>query len=244
MKTLIQFIKESTDLESKIKDLENRLFHVSSTSGRSYPKIDGLSINKDGTITLRKEIQLGSTPYTKILLDDDPAGGYFLNVQMKSAKKINARKLSTLVGLPKKMPRGGTLIVVSEFLKNYEGIPRKIDFVSFNCPKAEFSGGTCDVGVNLKIHSAPNNSLSGIHRVFNSVGIALSVDSIIDRGYLNVFRIQQLPKIYVFKAGSYFSVPEYRELEKIINKHLQNDRDILECQEELISAGFKTQATL
>ena len=39
-----------------------------------------------------------------------------------------------------------------------------------------------------------------------------------------------------------FNIKE--EIEKIFNRHLQGDKDILDCQEQLITEGFKEYAKL
>lgn len=58
---------------------------------------------------------------------------------------------------------------------------------------------------------------------------------------LGIMLIKNLKNIeFMFKTKT----NEYEEIENIINRHLKSDRDILECQEELIDKGFKQYAKL
>jgi len=55
------------------------------------------------------------------------------------------------------------------------------------------------------------------------------------KNFLAVFKVRELCKV---------DIDDNKPLEKIMNKHLAGDRDIMDCQEEMIEAGFEEYARL
>lgn len=79
----------------------------------------------------------------------------------------------------------------------------------------------------------PNVNLSNVHKHIKYVGETFSINPNYKNPILGVLLIEGIKDFIGVKS-----------IEPILNKHLQGDRDILECQEELIDNGFKEYARL
>jgi hypothetical protein len=143
-------------------------------------------------------------------------------------------------------------------LKSLKGCPTIVDG-EFNCANSKITSleyGPIEVGGNYlcwfsKITSlefAPKKvggsfdcagtkitSLKGIGKDYLlEIGDVLNCDTTkITSNILGVLKIKGL-KNFRFNSN--------RDIQDIINKHLSSDRDILECQEELITKGFRYYA--
>lgn len=60
-------------------------------------------------------------------------------------------------------------------------------------------------------------------------------------GYLNLFRLKKLEDCFIGPDVDDKNLP-FKEATEIFNKHLAGDRDMLDCQEELIEKGLKEYA--
>lgn len=119
-------------------------------------------------------------------------------------------------------------IIVSGALYSFDGIPKRING-------------------RLDINNAPGmTSLHDIENHFEYINERLILPNSIKSDILGVLKIKGLQGI---SFRDEFSVTEDKVLsihkvEKIVNKHLSKDKDIVECQEELIDNGFKDFANL
>jgi len=132
-----------------------------------------------------------------------------------------SKNLKTMVGCPKIV--GGDFSIFSRLVVDIEGIPQIV-------------GGQINfVGTNIE-------SLSEIHKKLKECrGEIITLPSATKSSVLRLLLIKRLlivRQLLPKKVG-----PEIR-WSNILNKHLQGDRDVLACQEELISAGFKEFAKL
>jgi len=91
--------------------------------------------------------------------------------------------------------------------------------------------------VNLDFAKNKDVSLSGIDKFLNCEYILLSGGQNISSSMLSLLRIKKLKKIIHITDND-------TKLIDILNKYLETDKDILECQEELIKNGYNQYAKL
>lgn len=108
----------------------------------------------------------------------------------------------------------GSFIVNDSTIKSIEGFPPELTEFHFN---------------HLPIQNNLHKHLKKANEIF--LGNDFNY-----RGFLSFILIKDLQEI--------FSYSKYKPIIDVINKHLQSDRDVLECQEELIEMGFKEYAKL
>jgi hypothetical protein len=91
------------------------------------------------------------------------------------------------------------------------------------------------IDYNFKCEYNKLTSLQGIHKQIKQIGnIADFRKNTIKSHVLGLIRIERLKKVFF----------DDDELTKIINKHLQDGRDVMACQDELIDAGLDEYAQL
>ena len=90
-------------------------------------------------------------------------------------------------------------------------------------------------------------------KCFNKIEGQLSVRNTIEKNILGLVTIKGLTNVIVFEPLLKFTfnnIPNFifrediERASRIINIHLQENRDIMDCQEELIQAGYKQFARL
>jgi hypothetical protein len=91
--------------------------------------------------------------------------------------------------------------------------------------------------VNLDFAKNKNVSLSGINKFLNCEYILLSGGENISSSMLSLLLIKRLKKLIHITDND-------TKLIDIFNKHLSSGKDILECQEELITNGYRQYAKL
>jgi hypothetical protein len=88
---------------------------------------------------------------------------------------------------------------------------------------------------NLILINNKLTSLKQIHELINRIdGFADFRGNPIQSSVLGLIIIKELKRVLM----------DNKEVEEIINKHLSSERDILECQEELITNGYREYAKL
>jgi hypothetical protein len=126
----------------------------------------------------------------------------------------SGNSLETLLGAPRHI--GGNFEANKNKLTSLEGLPNHV-------------GGYIDISFN-KI-----KSLKSIHKRIKYIGKGLVLlDNPIKSDILGLLLV----------SGNLHAVNADGKVFDIINKHLGGDKDVLECQEELISNGFKEYAKL
>jgi hypothetical protein len=131
-------------------------------------------------------------------------------------------RLSSAIGGPRKVR--GYCSYANNRLKTIEGLP-------------EFVGMTLDIAGNKSI-----KHLKDIHKIVKSCR-TISLPGKIKSNILGLILIEDLAQI---RLGSKEKIinPGLTQAIEIMNKHLLGNRDILECQEELIVNGLKEYAKL
>lgn len=147
----------------------------------------------------------------------------------------SSNNLVTFEGGPKEI--GRDIFCDSSRLNSLRGIPSivhrdlsgRFNFLS------SFEGFPSTIGRNLIISDNKFRSLEGIHTHIKEIGHLINLfNNPIKSHVLGLLKIKGL-KIVVLSN---------KDVEFIINKHLQNEGNIYDCQEELINAGFEEYAQL
>jgi hypothetical protein len=136
--------------------------------------------------------------------------------------------LISLAGIPKHL-RQGLSMGDTPNLKSLEFMPLTV-------------GKGCSMSNNRILGENKNiTSFEGVGRKFlTKVPDFLITPDCLTSNILGILLIDGLEQGRV----STYGIPNLRNALKIIDKHLKGDKDILECQEELIEAGFKEYAKL
>jgi len=127
---------------------------------------------------------------------------------------------------------GGSFQANIETLKSFENFPMRIlgNLYAYDTGVESFDGlrtevdGTVDITMNQKLAD-----WVGVYKHLRRIGGTLKFDvDYVKRGGLGVLLIKELQEI---SSGN-------SDVDTIINKYLKGDRSVLDCQEELIDAGF------
>jgi hypothetical protein len=122
-------------------------------------------------------------------------------------------------------------------LKSLEGGPSSLDG-DFYCHRNELTtleGAPVYIGSSFLCYSNKLTSLKGIHKQIKHIGAVAEFDgNPIKSHVLGLLKIDGLQEVML----------DAKAVQRIINRHLEGDRDIFACQEELIEAGFPEFAQL
>jgi hypothetical protein len=160
--------------------------------------------------------------------------------------RIHADKLQTLEGCPRQV--AGDFILKCDSLKTLEGGPRVVAGVY----RADCLGLTSLKGMarvideDALVYSESLTSCSGIHKDLKLVhGGKFAFPDKVSSSILGFLMINKLMEVRAvsISGGRSVKFPSHRAA-TIVTRHLQGDRDVLECQEELITAGLKEFAKL
>ena len=123
-------------------------------------------------------------------------------------------------------------MIISGTLKDFNGVPRRIN------GRLDFS-------------EAPGmTSLNQVHQHFEYINERLVLPNSITSDILGVLKVRGLQGISFhddFTIDETLAQPKVISLHKvaeIVNEHLSKDRNILQCQEDLIDADFKDFANM
>lgn len=95
----------------------------------------------------------------------------------------------------------------------------------------------------LNIYKNPIHSFEGIHKHFKGGFVFdIKIPKDLESNILGLLLINQLDKIIIDIQD--VKTSNLQPVVDIINRHLKADKDILECQEELLENGFKDYAKL
>jgi len=118
-------------------------------------------------------------------------------------------------------------------LNSLEGAPTSVggSFICYDCPKlTSLEGAPTSIG--SAFYCSQCSKLTKLSHIKSAKSLHLKSTPITNLLY--VFKIKGLEEI----------ISGIEKLDGIINKHLKSDRDIMDCQEELIEAGFERYAKL
>jgi len=183
----------------------------------AWPRLKlALSAREDGTVDA-----LRSVTFTADALKTNGGRLPFMFNEAKSNFDVSECKLISLLGSPRLV--SGHFNASDNLLDSLEGIPQIIN-------------GSINLSNNPKL-----KSLSGIHKKLKSVGMEFLIPETIKTGILSLMMVKELKSVQLIGPKV---IPGLSDALKILNRHLRKDRDVLACQEELISAGFKEFAKL
>jgi hypothetical protein len=220
--------KEDADIRWKIKKLVAQ--HLDNQSGSNVignktPGFGRYSI-ENGKVVYKSDV----LKITNRLVDENGE----LIIPFKSCKELNIRSsnLTSFKNFPEEVTaRFLDAISFSSLsntqikqIKNWEGFPKNIDG-----------------NVYLGHEKFSDLSYSKWNKVCEQLEGELSIKRNYEGPMLSFLLVKGL-EIINGRGLAKFD-PNYNAI-KIVNKHLQNERDILECQEELISNGQKEYAKL
>ena len=131
------------------------------------------------------------------------------------------KKITTFNGSPKMV--NGAFIVSDCNISSVEGLP---EFIKQNC----------------FITKNPIKTLKNIYKNVKEIGGKLYVENSVESNVLGVLKIKNLKELIFLNKNTYTKT----EISNIINKYLPNPNmsQILDCQNELIEAGFEGYAEL
>lgn len=201
--------------------------------------IDKYDIEEDGTVTVHQDVHFYKQPFTKFGCEFNIIHGDFLITECHNLEKLNGPKECEnfiikncdnfkLVDGKLKKVNGNFRIENCKNISSLEGIPESIkgNFILLNLVKlTKLDFIPKKVGMDLVFFGTPISNI------------------------LHIFDIKTTKKTTVsfthgqMSAGPEFNIPNFDQIEKIINKWLPTN-DVIECQEELIDAGLKQFARL
>ena len=153
-------------------------------------------------------------------------------------------KLTSLRGAPRRAPR--FFSCENNNLRNLMGSPNSVHF-NFNCNSNQLTslkGAPNKIGGNFNCAFNKLTSLRGIHKYFKGGWIKGRLDLSQNPITSHVLGVMLIPEL---KGVDYWSATlnvEHEKVAEILNYHLQNDRDVIQCQQDLIDAGLKAYAQL
>lgn len=135
-------------------------------------------------------------------------------------------------------------------LTNFKGGPIEVEgnFHAGNNKLTSLDGVASKIKGWFNIYDNKLTSLQGIHKLFKGGYIKEGIDlsgNKIESHLLGLLLIPELEVIHY--DGDRVLNQTMKNCEKaiqIINKHLEGDKDVIECQQELIAAGLKAYAQL
>lgn len=217
---------------------------------------DDYIINKDGTVYLQFNVTIAGIKKKTLGIQFKTARSHF--------KLMDCPNLTNLKELPRVFERGCELNYMRGLknLHGFEDVEFKVSLILDRCYELEsLEGLPTKMTANLYLTNSHIPTLKGIPEEINgelnisSCDRLLSLDhlpkKINGNFYLESPKIKNLLKIFsvkgivkfVFSKTFLDSHPETKEINDIINKHYKTG-DVIECQEELIEAGFKEYARL
>jgi hypothetical protein len=207
-------IKQKTDIASICKQ-----YHITN-----------YVINDDGSIDVKENVSFFQKPFTKFPVKFGRVTGNFC---------CGESNITSLEDGPSWV--GGKFLSFScPNLRNLKGAPKWVGEV-FNVGNCENLMSIEDappfVGDYINLNACRSiTKFEGFEKMNNSPysTSTLFMKNVPISNLLAIFRLKGLQNIN----------SEHDELDKIVNKHLAGDRDIMECQDELIEAGFKRYANL
>ncbi len=144
--------------------------------------------------------------------------------------------ITTLKGSPSIVDK--TFDCSNNKLTTLEGGPSKVDgnYMAYsNKLLTSLEGGPSYVGERLELSFCGLTSLHNIHKIINHIGDGADfTKNPIKSHVLGLLLIDGLEQVWF----------NNKKVQSIINKHLKGDRDVFECQEELIEAGLDEYAQL
>jgi hypothetical protein len=150
-------------------------------------------------------------------------------------------KLTSLEGSPKHVSDDFTCY--SNNLKSLKGGPEYVgsDFYCFDNVITSLEDAPSYIGGEFLCHNNNLTSLHNIHKQIKHIGqVADFQQNPIKSCVLGLLLIEGLKQVLIDDNSGMADEP----IHDIINRHLEGDRDVFACQEDLINAGYEDYAKL
>jgi hypothetical protein len=186
------------------------------------------TINPSGLYDVQGDVDLGPISEKELPIAFGHVAGNFL---------CSGGDLMTLKGCPTLVD--GDFFVDHNQLASLVGGPTAVGLhvtVSGNEQLSSLEGAPQQIGGKLYLQALPNlKSLQNIHKSIKQInGVIDLTGTPIQSNVLGLLMIKKLPSVKM----------DNKKVMEIINKHLAADRDIHQCQEELLEAGLANFARL
>jgi len=196
-------------------------------------------IHEDGSVSVNDTVNISYKQFKKLTVKFRKITGTF---SLESCPN-----LQTLEGCPDEV--GGDFnCYQNDSLTSMKYMPKIIkgDFSGFSNPNLtsleDFSNAR-----SLNINLANCERLTSIKEIKRAKYLNITGCWRI-RNMLHLLKIKDLERVRIWSPHIMFSqddlAKKIKTLDNIINKHLSGDKDIMECQEELIDAGLEEYAHL
>jgi hypothetical protein len=100
------------------------------------------------------------------------------------------------------------------------------------------------VNGDVSIGGLPHLSLVDLPNYLKEMDGILNISQDYEGPLLSVFKIKGCKSVFIENYMNSFRNSDVRKAVIIVNKYLHGDRNVLECQEELMNAGFKEFAKM
>jgi hypothetical protein len=180
---------------------------------------------KDGLVYVKKNFRINHC-----FLDAN--GELIVPFGICGSLEVEAEDLSSFKGFPEILNSGND----TEHVLQFYGIYKKI---------TSLEGITKILNGDVLMGGIENLSYSKCNKYINQIDGNLVINGGYEGPLLSMLNIKNLNIIWYSQSLAHISNSvKLRNACQIINKHLSSDKDILECQEELIANGLKEHAKL
>lgn len=150
----------------------------------------------------------------------------------------------SLEGCPEEINGAFTCSMRSK-ITSFKGAPKKVNgtFIMSECNISSIEGLPKFIEKNCFITKNSIKTLKNIHKEAHEIGGKLFIADSVESNILGVLKIKNLKELIFLKKDISYAK---KEISNIINKYLPNPTtdQILDCQNELIEAGFEEYAEL
>ena len=157
--------------------------------------------------------------------------------------------LTSLEGAPQKI-NGGFYCYDNKNLTSLKGMPQEgvTDVYCSGCNLSSLEGIAKKINGDLNCFNNPNlTSLKGIHKIIEEINGSLSIGTSVKSNILGILKIKNVKELkFSLQSAPINDVTRLTQLANIINWYLPNPTtsQIIDCQNELIEAGFEEYAEL
>jgi hypothetical protein len=199
-------------------------------------KPEQYEIHEDGSVSFVGDLVLVFNTFKKLTVRFRKVTGDF--------SLTSCANLVSLEGCPEEVT-GDFVIYQNTQLTSLKHMPKKVggDLKGFGNSKMTSLEGLGDIGGEIILSAC--TTLRSISEIKKATRLDISGCPLITN-MLYLFKIKGLIHVTVWNKNISQTDHErkMKRLQEILNKHLAGDRDIMECQEELIEAGLEEYAKL
>ncbi len=227
--------KSVKEVHERIRAMRKRSEYRDWTNGELKTRTFGkYKVNPDLSVSLLREL----------IVDDwmlDNEGRLPVQFDSSGPVRVYTKNLTTMVGFPRNVIAAASRSFVG-------GNSKALSFAitPINLRDLEGFPKVCYAGVDLSMMDVWKNfTLKGFHKHAEAIYGTITVPKSYEGPILSLLYVKGLAGIWM-SASMSTSSPKLKLAASILNKHLDGGKgnNVLECQEELISAGLKEFAKL